>query len=123
MWTITLLVFGVFGALYNSLALFQLPTTALESAQLSASMLGIDGPADFTPGPAVPAFIFVGIALQLALWLGALLWSRARMRAGRMAWWIPLLAGVAAFLVVLVVGMLVFSSDPTFLQSLTPVQP
>ncbi|KRC58688.1 hypothetical protein ASE14_19305 [Agromyces sp. Root81] len=123
MWTITLLVFGVFGALYNSLALFQLPTTALESAKLSASMLGIDGPADFTPGPAVPVFIFVGIALQVALWLGALLWSRARMRAGRMAWWIPLVAGVAAFIVVVIVGMLVFASDPAFLQSLAPAQP
>ncbi|MFC9560486.1 DUF6264 family protein [Agromyces sp. NPDC056965] len=122
MWTITLLVFGVFGALYNSLSLFQLPTTALESAKLSASMLGVDAPADFVPGPAVPTFIFVGIALQLALWVGALLWSRARMRAGRLAWWIPLVAGVAAFVVVVVVGMLVFASDPSFLTSLTPAQ-
>ena len=123
MWTITLLVFGVFGALYNSLALFQRPATALESAKLSASMLGIDGPADFTPGPAVPVYIFVGIALQLLLWVGALLWSRARMRTGRLAWWVPLLAGVAAFIVVVVVGMLVFASDPAFLQSLAPAQP
>ncbi|MFB9310658.1 hypothetical protein BJY17_003521 [Agromyces hippuratus] len=123
MWTIALLVIGVFGALYNSLSLFQLPTTALESAKLSASMLGIDGPADFTPGPAVPVYIFVGIALQLLLWVGALLWSRARMRTGRLAWWVPLLAGVAAFIVVVVVGMLVFASDPAFLQSLAPAQP
>ncbi|WP_139417716.1 DUF6264 family protein [Agromyces laixinhei] len=121
-WTITLLIFGVFGALYNGLVLFQLPSTALESAKLSASMLGVDAPADFVPGPAVPTFIFVGIALQVVLWIGALLWSRSRLRAGRTAWWIPLLAGVAAFVVVLVVGMLVFASDPGFLQSLTPAQ-
>ncbi|MEF3405701.1 DUF6264 family protein [Agromyces sp. CCNWLW203] len=120
MWTITLLVFGVFGALYNSLSIFQLPATALESAKLSASMLGIDAPADFVPGPAVPTFVFVGIALQLALWIGALLWSRARMRAGRLAWWIPLVAGVAAFIVVVIVGTLVFASDPEFLRSLAP---
>ncbi len=119
-WTIALLVIGVFGALYNSLALFQLPTTALESAKLSASMLGVDAPADFVAGPAVPTFIFIGIALQLVLWFGALLWSRARLRAGRLAWWIPLVAGVAAFVVVVVVGMLVFASDPGFMQSLTP---
>ncbi|SIO22046.1 DUF6264 family protein [Agromyces cerinus] len=123
MWTITLLVFGVFGALYNSLALFQLPTTALESAKLSASVLGVEPPADFVAGPAVPAFIFVGIALQLALWVVALLWSRARMRAGRLAWWVPFVAGVAAFIVVVVVGMLVFASDPAFMPSLTPAQP
>ena len=121
-WTIALLVIGVFGALYNSMALFQLPTTALESAKLSASMLGVDAPADFVPGPAVPTFIFIGIALQLVLWFGALLWSRARLRAGRLAWWIPLLAGVVAFIVVVVVGMLVFASDPAFLQSLSPAQ-
>lgn len=120
MWTIALLVIGVFGALYNSLAIFQLPTTALESAKLSASMLGIDAPAEFVPGPAVPTFVLVGIALQLVLWFGALLWSRARLRAGRLAWWIPLVAGVAAFIVVVVVGMLVFASDPGFMQSLTP---
>ena len=123
MWTITLLVFGVFGALYNSLSIFQLPATALESAKLSASMLGIDAPADFVPGPAVPTFVFVGIALQLALWIGALLWSRARMRAGRLAWWIPLVAGVAAFIAVVIVGTLVFASDPEFLRSLAPAAP
>ncbi|AWB94904.1 hypothetical protein DCE93_03890 [Agromyces badenianii] len=123
MWSIALLVIGVFGALYNSLVLFQLPATALESAKLSASMLGVDAPTEFTPGPVAPAAIIVGIALQLALWVGALLWSRARLRAGRSAWWIPLLAGVAAFVVMLIVGMIVFSSDPLFLQSLSPARP
>lgn len=121
-WTIALLVVGVFGALYNSLTIFQLPATALESAKLSASMLGIEGPSNFVAGPAVPALVFVGIALQLVLWFGALLWSRARLRAGRLAWWIPLVAGVAAFIVVVVVGMLVFASDPAFMQSLTPAR-
>ncbi|MGW9631014.1 DUF6264 family protein [Agromyces sp. NPDC055520] len=123
MWTIALLVFGVFGALYNCLALFQMPTTALESAKLSASMLGVDAPAGFTPGPAVPLMIFIGIALQAALWVGALVWARSRMQAGRLAWWIPLVAGVAALIVVVVVGMLVYASDPAFLPALTPTTP
>jgi hypothetical protein len=119
LWTIALLVFGVFGVVYNVLALVQLPETALESAKLSSSMLGTEGPTSFTPGPAVPAIIAVGVALQVAAWVGALLWSRARLRAGRLAWWIPLLAGVVAFLVVSIVGMLVFASDPGFITSLS----
>ncbi|MGI9823775.1 DUF6264 family protein [Agromyces sp. Marseille-Q5079] len=119
LWTIALLVFGVFGVVYNCLTLWQLPATALESAKLSSSMLGIDGPTSFTPGPAVPAIIAVGIAVQVLAWVGALLWSRARLRAGRIAWWIPLVAGVVAFFVVSVVGMLVFASDPDFLTSLS----
>ncbi|GAA1503172.1 hypothetical protein BJ978_003127 [Agromyces terreus] len=119
LWTIALLVFGAFGAVYNILTLVQLPATALESAELSSEMLGVDAPTAFTPGPAVPAVIAVGVALQVLAWVGALLWSRARLRTGRLAWWIPVLAGVAAFIVVTIVGLLVFASDPAFLTSLS----
>lgn len=121
LWTIALLVFGVFGVFYNVVTLVQLPATALESAKLSSTMLGVEGPTSFTPGPAVPAVIATGVVLQLVLWIGALLWSRARMRAGRLSWWIPLVAGVVAFVVVTIVGMLVFASDPGFLTSLSGV--
>jgi len=119
LWTIALLVFGVFGAIYNILGIVQLPATALESAKLSSAMLGIDGPTSFTPGPAVPAILATGVVLQILLWIGALLWSRARLRAGRLSWWIPLVAGVVALVVVTIIGMLVFASDPDFLASLS----
>ncbi|QEO15482.1 hypothetical protein FLP10_14380 [Agromyces intestinalis] len=118
-WTIALLAFGVLGVIYNSFSLAILPDSVVRSAQLSAAMLGMDAPTSFTPGPAVPALIAIGIALQLALWVGALLWSRARMRAGLIAWWVPLIAGVAAFIVVTIIGMLVFASDPVFFSELT----
>ncbi|MRG60927.1 hypothetical protein GE115_13785 [Agromyces sp. CFH 90414] len=116
-WTLALLVFGAIGAVYNSLTILAMPDTALESAQLSAQMLGTEPPTAFEPGPGVPALIAVGIALQLALWVGALMWSRSRLRAGRITWWVPVVAGVAAFIVVIVVGMLVFASDPGFLPA------
>ncbi|KQM83021.1 DUF6264 family protein [Agromyces sp. Leaf222] len=119
LWTIALLVFGVFGAIYNILAILQLPATALESAKLSSSMLGIDGPTSFTPGPAVPTILATGVVLQILLWIGALVWSRARLRAGRLSWWIPVVAGVVALIVVTIIGMLVFASDPDFLASLS----
>ncbi|QAY73492.1 hypothetical protein ET445_09255 [Agromyces protaetiae] len=118
-WTTALLVFGVLGALYNTLSLISAPGAALQAAQTSASMLGLDGPTSFTPGPAVPFAIGVGVALQIVLWVGAMLWSRARIRAGRLAWWVPLLAGAVAFVVVVIVQIIVFASDPDFFATLT----
>jgi Family of unknown function (DUF6264) len=120
--TIMLLVVGVFGAAYNSFSMITMPSSALESARISAAMLGTDAvPTTFTPGPAVPAVIAIGVAAQLVLWVVALLWSRARMRAGARSWWIPLLAGVVAFVVVLIVGTIVLTSDPALFEFLRSV--
>jgi hypothetical protein len=117
-WTVALLVLGAIGAVYNSISLIVMPSSALESVRISAEMLGTTPPSSFTPGPGVPALIAVGVAAQLALWVGALLWSRARMRAGLSSWWIPLVAGVIAFIVVMVVGVFVLTSDPTLFEFL-----
>ncbi|HZW42101.1 MAG TPA: DUF6264 family protein [Agromyces sp.] len=117
--TIMLLVLGAFGAAYNSFSLISLPSTVLESAKLTASMFGSDAvPTTFTPGPAVPAAIAIGVAAQLVLWAGALLWSRARIRARASSWWIPLLAGVVAFIVVMIIASIVLASDPALLEFL-----
>lgn len=120
-WTLALLVFGAMGAVYNMVSLIALPSGLAESLQLTASMFGTAPPSEFTPGPAVPVVIGVGVVAQLALWWGALRWSRARMRAGASSWWIPLIAGVAAFFVVMVVTYLVAFSDPAIVEfMLTP---
>ncbi|MFF2271167.1 DUF6264 family protein [Agromyces sp. NPDC058136] len=117
-WTVALLVFGAMGAVYNVLSIIGLPSSVIESLKLSASMLGTTPPTEFTPGPAVPVAVAVGVIAQLALWVGALLWSRARMRAGASSWWIPLLAGVAAFIVVMIVASVVLTSDPAIVEFL-----
>lgn len=117
-WTVALLVFGAMGAVYNMLSIIGLPSSVIESLTLSASMLGTTPPTEFTPGAAVPAAVAVGVIAQLALWVGALLWSRARMRAGASSWWIPLLAGVAAFIVVMIVASVVLTSDPAIVEFL-----
>ncbi|MFF2387429.1 DUF6264 family protein [Agromyces sp. NPDC058104] len=120
-WTVALLVFGAMGAVYNTLSIIAMPSNILESLTLSASMFGTTPPDEFAPGPAVPVAIAVGVIAQFALWVGALMWSRARMRAGASSWWIPLLAGVAAFLVVMVVTYVVAFSDPALVEFfLTP---
>ncbi|GAA1763904.1 DUF6264 family protein [Agromyces humatus] len=119
-WTIALLALGVAGVIYNSASLALLPQNLLESMQLSAAMLGLDPATSFTPGPAVPTIIAIGIAVQVLLWLGAARWSIVRMRAGRLAWWIPLVAGAVAFVAVVITSSLIIASDPDFLSSLTP---
>lgn len=115
-WTIALLVLGAVGAIYNSVAMISMPGTALQSAQVSAEMLGTTPPTSFTPGPGVTAVIAIGVAAQIALWIGALLWSRARLRVGARSWWIPLVAGVVAFVVVMIVGLFVLTSDPALFE-------
>lgn len=115
-WTIALLVFGVMGAVYNMLTVVAMPSSVLESMKISAAMLGTAAPTEFTPGPAVPVAVAIGVIAQLVLWVGALLWSRARMRAGASSWWIPLVAGVVAFVVVMVVGLVVLFSDPALVE-------
>lgn len=120
-WTVALLVFGAMGAVYNVLSLVAIPSSMLQSLQMTASMFGTTPPDEFVPGPAVPVAIAVGVIAQLALWVGALVWSRARMRVGRSSWWIPLLAGVAAFVVVMIVTYVVAFSDPALVEFfLTP---
>ncbi|MFD5866524.1 DUF6264 family protein [Agromyces sp. NPDC127015] len=115
-WTVALLVFGAMGAVYNVLSLVSLPSSMLQSLQLTASMLGTTPPTEFNAGPVTPIAIAVGVIAQLALWFGALVWSRARMRAGTSSWWIPLLAGVVAFIVVMIVTYVVAFSDPAFAE-------
>jgi len=117
-WTIALLVLGALGAIYNCLVIVSFPSNVLESAKLTAEMLGTPAPTEFTPGPGVPVAIAIGVMAQLVLWLGAFIWSRSRMRAGATSWWIPLIAGVVAFIVMLIVSMVVLASDPALLELL-----
>ncbi|MCD2442739.1 DUF6264 family protein [Agromyces sp. SYSU K20354] len=119
-WTIALLVFGVFGVIYNSASLMLLPQNLLESMQLSAAILGVEPATSFTPGPAVPTIVAIGVAVQVLLWLGAARWSIVRIRSGRLAWWVPLVAGAVAFVAVVITSSLIMASDPDFLTSLTP---
>ncbi|MFF2277283.1 DUF6264 family protein [Agromyces sp. NPDC058126] len=115
-WTIALLVFGAIGAVYNIMQIVAAPSLVLESLKLPADILGTTPPTEYTPGPEVPIAVTVGVIAQIVLWIGALLWSRARMRASASSWWIPLLAGVAAFIAVMIVISVVLTSDPAIVE-------
>jgi len=117
--TIALLVIGLFGAIYNALLLNMLPSVASETFRQTAEILGTELPArDFAPGPQVPTLILVGTIVQLALWVIALAWSVRRLRARRLAFWVPLVAGIVAFAVFYVLMAQILLSDPEYARVL-----
>ncbi|MCK8609021.1 DUF6264 family protein [Agromyces sp. C10] len=117
--TVILLVLGLFGAAYNALLLNLLPTVATETFRQTAEMLGTEVPGrDFVPGVQVPTLILVGTVLQLALWGIALAWSLRRLRARRLAFWVPLLMGALAFVVFYALMAQILLSDPEYARVL-----
>ena len=41
-------------------------------------------------------------------------WAIARMRAGRIAFWVPIVGGAIAFAAMMILTSIVFLTDPTF---------
>lgn len=94
--TIGLLVIGAFSTLTMVSSLF-----ALESQiRLTATMIGVE---HATLAPWVGPLGTIGGIVVLALFAVTLIFSIQRMRAGKLAFWVPLTAGVIA---VLIVGIL-----------------
>ncbi|MEI5583185.1 MULTISPECIES: DUF6264 family protein [unclassified Agromyces] len=117
--TIILLVVGLFGAAYNALLLTMLPSVATETFRQTAEVLGTELPArDFVAGPQVPTLILVGTIVQLALWVIALAWSVRRLRARRLAFWVPLVMGAVAFVVLYALMAQILLSDPEYARVL-----
>jgi hypothetical protein len=118
--TIILLVIGLFGAAYNALLLTLLPSVATETFRRTAEMLGTEVPTrDFVAGPQVPTLILVGSIVQLALWVITLAWSLRRLRARRLAFWVPLVMGAVAFVVFYALMAQILLSDPEYARVLT----
>lgn len=63
----------------------------------------------------------VGFAINV-VWVASLLWAGAvaamRLRAGKLAFWVPLLAGVVTALVFTIAMAILVSADPAFLEYL-----
>jgi uncharacterized membrane protein YhaH (DUF805 family) len=90
-----LLGLGLFSILQSTVALFDLPAAIdafFASAELDA----------YGPVGAGRALGLVALAVYVALWVLALVLVQRRIGRGRSSWWIPLIAGVVANVVVLV---------------------
>lgn len=90
--TIVLLALGAFGAFYFAASLYALP----DSLRLVAAALGAEG---FVVPSAVSTLATVGALTVLALYALNLVYSIQRMRAKKLAFWVPLVAGVIALIV------------------------
>lgn len=110
--TIVLLVVGAFGALVLAQSMMGLaPSLALVADALELS--------DFAVPSWVPtAGLVTGLGM-FALYAVALIWSIQRMRAKKIAFWVPLAAGVLAVIALFVVTTAVTMSMPELLERMS----
>lgn len=59
---------------------------------------------------------WVILAVNVLLWLGTARLTLGRIRAGKLSWWIPVVAGAIAFIVLMVLLGIVMGSDPAFME-------
>jgi hypothetical protein len=109
--TIVLLAVAVIGALNSVLSLQQL----VPQVQIVYEQQGIG---EYVAPSWLPTLVAVGTILQLALLGVTIVWSVARVRAGRLAFWVPLAGGVASVIIMMVLMSIVFLNDPAFLSYL-----
>ncbi|MDR5698862.1 DUF6264 family protein [Agromyces aerolatus] len=107
--TIALLVLGAFGAWDTARAMQQLG----QQIQTTYTMMGIG---DFTPPEWLPTLSVIGIVVQLSLYATVLGLTILRMRARRIAFWIPLAGGALSVVITVALMAVVVFSDPTYLE-------
>lgn len=107
--TIALLAIGLFNVLTTVPGLLDLSSTL--NAAFERMGLG-----SFTPTPAT-SVIGVGLAIFYALaWLVTLALSLRSLRAARLSFWIPLVAGVVVTIVAMICFLVLFFGDPAFME-------
>jgi hypothetical protein len=105
--TILLLAVGALGAWNTSVSLHQLPG----AIQTVYSQQGVG---TYTPQEWLPTLALLGTVFMLALYAAVLGWAIARIRARKVAFWVPLAGGAVAVLATMVLTSVVFLTDPTF---------
>ncbi|WP_281258175.1 DUF6264 family protein [Leucobacter massiliensis] len=83
--------------------------------RLTANMIGIDSP---EVAPWVGTLGVVSGLAILLLFAITLLWSIQRMRARKLAFWVPLAAGGIAVVLALVIPMIALAGTPEIMQQL-----
>jgi hypothetical protein len=114
--TIALLTLGAFGAWDSARSMQQLG----QQVQAAYTMLGIG---DFTAPEWLPALSVAGIVVQLSLYAVILGLAILRLRARRIAFWIPLAGGVLSVIVTGTGLAVIVFSDPTYLDFVTSQVP
>lgn len=109
--TFLLIAYG----LYNVIDMIANATQGGALVQQSAQLLD---PADGQLLAGLPTWVWgVGAAVYAIVWLVSLVSSLRAMRAGRIAFWIPLLAGVVAGLLLLALIFVAMGGNPALLNN------
>ncbi|GAA1598760.1 DUF6264 family protein [Leucobacter chromiireducens] len=109
--TIILLVFGAFGALSVARSFFGLES----QISLMGTLIGMDEP---KVASWVGTLGMVSALVVLLVWALNLLFSIQRMRARKITFWVPLVAAVIAFIIVMVVPMIAMNGAPEIMQQI-----
>lgn len=118
--TILLLVVGVFGAWSAIGSLQSLPTLLPEALRQASEMLGNGGASfEYTPAPEVAGLILTGQIIQFVILALVVWWSIARLRARRLAFWVPLVGGVLSFIALYAIMFAIIVSDPALVERLS----
>ncbi len=110
--SIVLLVLGALGALYFAASLYSMPA----SISLMARALEIDG---FAVPSSVSTTGTVGALSVFAIYALNLIFTLQRLRARKLAFWVPLVAAALAIIVVLGVSAIAIAQVPELLQQLS----
>ncbi|WP_285116147.1 DUF6264 family protein [Leifsonia sp. fls2-241-R2A-40a] len=117
--TVLLAVFGFFGMSYSIATLQAIPA----SMQLLHSTNGLG---DYTPVPLVGTLVLVGSILMVAIWIVSAVIAALLLVKRRLAFWVPLVAGIVAMVVLLIFAGAVLATDPVllgFYSGVTPSSP
>ncbi|MEV8212338.1 DUF6264 family protein [Leifsonia sp. NPDC077715] len=106
--TILLAVFGFFGMLYSIATLQAIPA----SMQLLHSTNGLG---DYTPAPVVGTLVLIGSILMGVIWAASAGLAALLLVRRRLAFWVPLVAGIVAMVVLLIFAGAVLATDPVLL--------
>jgi hypothetical protein len=117
--TVLLGVFGFFGMSYSIATLQAIPA----SMQLLHSTNGLG---DYTPAPAVGTLVTAGSIVMAVVWLVSAVIAALLLVKRRLAFWVPLVAGIVAMVALLVFAVAVLATDPVLLSfygGMTPSSP
>lgn len=104
-----LLVVGAFGAFSSS-------PNATDYAQQMQTSFGLFDLGDFTAPAWLGTLVFWNAVVQLGLYAVTLGVSILRLRARRVAFWVPLAGGAASFVTTTTVSAIVLLSDPAWVE-------
>lgn len=106
--TIALLVYGVFNVFMTGMSYLDLPVVMNESMRI----LGIEG--EFTNFDQARVWGTIAAIVLVAGWVITALISVRRLRASKLAWWVPLVGAVVTMLVASVCISIPMVGDPAF---------